>query len=179
MSGTNKFNFGWRASFGYAIERNFAVGCEFGQYYSSAYVSSDYEMVDVRTTSIIPTVEFATSKALLPMGLSHQFGLGVCLSSVVDREYVEGYFNGIDYAAQIKNQTTLVKGVIMYGLNMRTPVSKSMFISYGFKYTIHFLRNYKPSNYYSGDANNDVKQAVNWQQRLNFINLNIGLTYAF
>lgn len=182
VSSTDKFNFGWRASIGYAVKRNFAVGCEFGQYYSSAYLQDDHEMLDVRTTSIIPTLEFATSNALLPMGLSHQFGFGISLSSVVDRVYLHGpYYNDVlDYAGQIKNQTPLMKGVIMYGLNIRTPISKSLLISYGFKYTIHFARNYKSSEgSFNPSHDTGVKDEVNYQQRFNFINLTVGLTYSF
>jgi hypothetical protein len=82
------FNCGFRINAGYAFKRNMSVLLEIGQDYSnvapSNWISGDdlynniqHEMVDLVTNVVIPKIEFGTSNSLFPMGLSHQFGLGV------------------------------------------------------------------------------------------------------
>jgi len=97
----DNFNFGFRINAGYAVKRNIALSFEFGQDYSSVYpdeyeyVYDDFygyqvqhEMVDVITNVFVPKIEFGTSKSLLPMGLSHQLGIGFSYSKLLKKYYL-------------------------------------------------------------------------------------------
>ena len=208
----DNFNVGFRVNFGYAVKRNFGLSIEFGQDYSSVYGSyedmyfDDYsssavahEMIDVRTTVVIPKFEFTTSKALLPMGLSHQLGFGFATSSVVNKDYLYRY---TDYylASPFQHYSTsstnldpinfekfqnVKKFVLLYALNMRTPITKNLMFNYGVKYTINIGK--KPYGYYSSYYNGD--QSLNYTKSINnavarhrgfsFMNAFVGLTFVF
>jgi hypothetical protein len=210
-AGKDQFNFGYRFNAGYAVKRNMAVGIEFGQDFSSFYPGKfvyftdswgygysyeiDHEMIDLTTMNVIPKMEFANSMALLPMGLSHTVGFGIALTKMVERNYVyklyDYYNTGTVTTTNYQNSTTdpieiskyppLRKFVIMYGINMRTPVTKNILITYGLKYTL----NVGGKNGYTYPGvnqlydNNDVIYAINRQRAYSFINLNIGLAYSF
>ena len=161
----DNFNVGFRLNAGFAVKRNLGLSIEFGQDYSSIYMNEydnmyfDYstylsvyhEMIDVKTTVFIPKLEFTTSKALLPMGLSHQIGFGIANSSIAEKDYLYRYYD-YSYALDTENYSTndtypdpinfdkaqkVKKFVLLYALNMRTPITKSLMFNYGIKYTIN------------------------------------------
>jgi hypothetical protein len=71
---------------------------------------------------------------------------------------------------------------LMYGLSMRTPITKSLMIHYGLKYTINIGKYYGQNNHYD-QANsaytNSFINAMYKHRTLSFINANLGLTFAF
>lgn len=209
----DNLNIGFRINAGYAVKRNLGLSLEFGQDYSSVkmdnsenmYLNDYYnvyvkhEMIDVKTTVFIPKFEFATSKALLPMGLSHQLGFGIANSRVSEKDYLYQY---IDYSAGTNPITlystsktdldpvnfekfkTVKKFVLLYALNMRTPITKNLMINYGIKYTINIGRT--PNDYYysySGDQTlnytRSVENTVARHRSLSFMNAFVGLTFVF
>jgi hypothetical protein len=212
----DRFNAGYRINLGYALERNFAILLELGQDYSnvgldqgSIYneVNSNeifiprHEKLSIRTVSIVPKFEFATSKALLPMGLGHQFGLGLAYSSVVEKNYAYeriSYKFGIeerrivnynDVSTDIDpinfEQTKQIRKVVfLYALNMRTPLTKKLLLTYGVRYTLNIGKDNlliytnsqtNPNNSFSYNA----KQSILRHRTYSFINANIGLCYTF
>ena len=213
VEGKDLFNYGFRFNAGYAFFRNFAFLMEYGQEFSSAYpepyqyiytdFGSNYEvkheMVDVRTQFFIPKIELATPNALLPLGLSHQLGLGLSYSSVQEKDYTyqtieydswTGYqyylnhnysdadLNPIDFN-KIRN---VRKFVFYYGLNVRTPVNKSLLITYGLKYMLQFGK--AENTNLSGDNGNEqytqmIEQVVARHRSLSIIYLSLGLSYVF
>jgi hypothetical protein len=192
---------------------------EFGQDFSSIYPSNDqslyyeidgysyyfdylnHEMVDVRTTVIMPKFEVATLKALLPMGLSHQFGLGLTFSKAIEKNYMyeSMYYDDVTFeyvsATQEYNTSstdidpinfdkikTIKKIMFMYGLSMRTPITKNLLLNYGLKYTLSL----GPSSefYMSTVQGNDaytamIEKMISKHRTISFINLNLGLTFVF
>ena len=209
--GKDRFNFGYRLNAGYALKRNMVLGIEVGQDFSSFYPSRfaylidswgngdsyeiDHEMVDLTTMNIIPKIEFANSMALLPMGLSHTVGFGVALTKMVEKNYVyklyDYYNTGTVTTTNYQNSSTdpieiskyppLRKFVIMYGINLRTPVTKNVLITYGLKYTLNVGGkkgySYPGVNQLLDDY--DVISEISRQRLYSFINLNIGLAYSF
>ena len=211
----DRVNFGYRASIGYAVKRNLSLLVEFGQDFSSAYIDNnsniqvpdgpftktyditEHESIRLKSNIFMPIIEFGSSKGLLPMGLSHQIGLGVENTSIEDRDYrfllsnnssgpdiPEPYANysdkDKDYPNPINISTMPVvkKVVFMYGLSMRSPISKSVMINYGIKYLLHFgpVQNL---NYDPYTINNEVTRAISKHRNYSLINLNLGLTYVF
>jgi hypothetical protein len=197
----DRFNFGFRINAGYAFKRNMSLLLELGQDYSNATPNNQiyfndffgnlniqHEMVDLVTNIIIPKIEFGTSNSLFPMGLSHQFGLGVAKTNLKEKDYLwryndyqfvtpythysENQSNPIDF-----NQASKIKKIVLlYALNIRTPVSEHLMINYGIKYTLNFgSKNTFDESTYTGLL---MKNIATHRSR-SFINASIGLTYVF
>lgn len=209
----DKFNTGFRINAGYAVKRNLGLSLEFGQDYSSVYMDNNdqmyydeynylyvkHEMIDVKTTVFIPKIEFATSKALLPMGISHQIGFGIANSRVAEKNYLYQYtdsYYGVDYAPRLYSTSTtdldpvnfekfktVKKFVLLYALNMRTPITKSLMFNYGIKYTINIGKT--PNDYYYSYSDPKlnytklVENAVARHRGFSFMNAFVGLTFVF
>lgn len=208
----DKFNVGFRINVGFAAKRNLGLSLEFGQDYSSIYgpdnemYFDDYtysyvnhELIDVKTTVFIPKLEFTTSKALLPMGLSHQLGFGFATSAVIERDYLYRYTNYMFTSPTVNYETATTdldpinfekfqnvkKFVLMYALNMRTPITKSLMINYGIKYTINIGK--QPNAYYYAYSGVDptlsytkaVENEIARHRGFSFMNAFVGLTFVF
>lgn len=215
-SGKDYFNYGFRISIGHASKRNFAVLFEYGQDYSNIYpdnyIQNDYfgnsyyynasikhQMMDVKTNVFMPKLEFATKNSLLPMGLSHQIGLGYSKSKIALHEYTylltgeDG--NGVPFsggyqkydASNANNQLlnskrmpSVNKFIILYALNLRSPISKSLMINYGIRYTLQVGRFNPYLN--TGDGTyldeNELMELISRQRSFSFMSFHIGLTLA-
>lgn len=214
--GKDYFNYGFRISIGHASKRNFAVLFEYGQDYSNIYpniyIQSDYsgsnnyyqanfkhEMMDVKTNIFMPKLEFATRNSLLPMGLSHQIGIGYSKSKIALHEYTYlltgedengvpftgGYktYDAKDGNNQLINSKRIRpvnKVILLYALNLRSPISKSLMINYGIRYTLQVGRFDPYQN--SGDGTyldeNDLMELISRQRSFSFMSFHIGLTLA-
>ncbi len=193
------FNCGFRINAGYAFKRNMSVLLEIGQDYSnvapSNWISGDdlynniqHEMVDLVTNVVIPKIEFGTSNSLFPMGLSHQFGLGVAKTHLKEKDYLWRYNDSqysTPYMHYSDNQSNPIdftiaskikKIVLLYALNIRTPISEHVMINYGIKYTLNIGSNhtFNESNY-----TGLLMEYIAKQRTYSFINASIGLTYVF
>ncbi|MFN5148472.1 MAG: hypothetical protein ACK457_13245 [Flavobacteriia bacterium] len=163
---------------------------------SSSFNEIDHEMIDLTTFNIIPKIEFANSMALLPMGLSHTLGFGVALTKMVEKNYVYRYEDPFTYTLTTSNYNSSAAGtdpieiskypplrkfVLMYGINMRTPITKNILISYGLKYTLNVggKKGYTYPGVNQMLQSADVIEQINRQRKLTFIHLNLGLTYSF
>ncbi len=215
LAKNDNFNYGFRVSAGYAVKRNLAISFEFGQDFASvypdpystvnwnfnSYFEVTHEMVDIKTTVIMPKLEFSTSNALSPMGLSHQIGLGVSFSNAIEKDYVYGitdnYFTSTTFYENYSDNKTYVdpinfqeietvkKYVLMYALNMRTPITKNLMINYGVKYTLS-VGGPRENNIYSNpetSANSRYTDELEYQisrsRSFSFINAFAGLTFVF
>lgn len=203
---SDKLNHGYRLSFGFLLQRNIALCIESGIDFSNIYAENNilinnvnYDLqiskLNVQTYSIMPKIEFATKNSLLPLGFSHQIGFGYSNSKLIDKDYtyktentniwntnpiisdtyIKNHFYDYENAKPIKCYT------ILYALSMRTGITKNILLNYGFRYTLNI-----ENIIYSSDKSNEfvfkqseIRDLVNNQKFLNFINFNIGLTYAF
>ncbi len=206
-------NFGFRFTYGYLTKRNIAIcmetGIDFSNIYLSNYINNAnfkcdkliISRLNIQSFSFMPKIEFSTSKSLLPLGFSHQVGLGVSFTKLIDKNYSLNTYDitGFDSSNepiytlnttstdQLKNNfydfknTSLFKTyTFLYALNMRTPLTKKMLFNYGFRYTLNYFLSESngPNSLYSLQKN-DIQNSVNNQKFHNVITLTIGLTYAF
>jgi hypothetical protein len=151
----NLLTYGFNLTLGRAVDRNlaFLIQGSFLNYkvantddfitnYSSPIRSTYYQ---AQSFGIMPIIEISGEDGLLPIGLSHQIGLGFYRHKIVDMPYliwVNGA-NGIetlssestpffDYEKQIKSYT------FMYKLNLRIPLSRKLLYNFGIRYNANF-----------------------------------------
>lgn len=112
--------------------------------------SLKHEQLTLRTSMIMPKVEFSFNSRLLPIGINHQIGVGLSSSNIVKKDYLKEYNpiesdqnevdnsivdpqNFINYSALQK-----IKGItIMYAFNIRQPIAKHFALNYGLRYTLN------------------------------------------
>ena len=193
--GSDKFNYGYRVSAGYSLKRNFAIGLEVGHDYSNTGVSGYmHEMLDISTLVVVPKIELAHENALLPMGISHHIGIGAEWSSIVDRNYllnvsdpVTGNTTTINYNdlqtselpfGEIKNIPSIKRYILMYDITMRNPISKNLFITYGFKYVLKFKSENQETKLIDSPNYSYYLNDINYSRNTNIISFHLGLTLA-
>ena len=154
-------------------------------------ISVLHEALDVMTHSLILKGEFSGNN-MRPIGISHEIGLGVSLSTAQNRNY--GYTLGnadtiayYDEHAMAVNPVDfnelkpVLNYVAMYGIKFRKPITKSSMFNGGCNYYLNldsFL-----SRELSDDYNNaytlKVEDAISRQRLLSILQANIGLTFLF
>lgn len=207
---TDRFNYGFRISAGKIISRQFIFSLEGGVDFSHVYlpmnksipgvddfnsIKMTFPSLSVRTYSFMPKFEVASKKALMPMGFSCQFGLGLSLSQVIDKNYAakasvyhyetgEQTFNvNPSYMAKhfYKYDTDLIKSLtFLYAFSIRTALSKKLLLDYGVRYTLNMAFDrgtIKESSQYI-ISESEMKHYVQNQQFLSIIRLNVGVTYV-
>lgn len=197
VNGSDKFNYGYRLSAGIILKRNLGFGVEFGHDYSNSNVNYQYnhEMLDISTLVFVPKFEFAHENALLPMGISHHVGIGAEWSSIVDRDYLFGLydpFTGYNtikrYSevttdqlpfGEIKNIPSIKRYILMYDITMRNPLSKSLFLTYGFKYVLKFKSENQEASLSNSKNYENYLEEINFHRNTNIISFHLGLTLAF
>ncbi|TNF45938.1 MAG: hypothetical protein EP305_12590 [Bacteroidetes bacterium] len=212
IEGKDYFNYGYRIALGLAGKGRTGFGLEFGQeffniagpdyasyYYTDSWGYSYYQNIGVKhealvvkTTSIIPKIEFTSSGANLPVGINHQIGLGYTTSQIVEKDYIlkinqydASYFasssdssnfvnNFIDYNKKYHGYTFL------YNFNIKTPISKKVMINYGIRYTLN-IRNWRESFGSSNSAwsPDEISTTIGRYRIANFLTFNLGASYSF
>jgi hypothetical protein len=196
------FDYGFRFTLGRSGKKNtgfsFEVGYSFTNLptrersYLADYSSLSYkhERLDVRTWSFMPKIEFTSKGGTLPVGLNHQIGFGITTSKILEREYNYQVFNysgdltqeEIDsFSKNLLNYDNKYSGLtFLYAFNIRTPLSKSLMINYGIRYTLN-VRNIFVSEigtdqkYYQEDV---VRRDMRRMSLSNVLAFNLGLTFA-
>ncbi len=200
----NLLDYGVRVNLARAFSNQVGMGIEFGlerqvlsapEYVDLVYDNSfgpgsynyplRHEKLRLQTMTIMPKLEFSSRGNLLPIGLSHQIGVGYTRASIVERDYlffVENNFNDsiitpienglVDYEKFYTGFT------VMYQINMRTPVTEQIVVTYGLRYNMNFVRNQKPT---TGSAPGELYLINDVRRRRNqsFVQLNIGVGYVF
>lgn len=167
-----------------------------------------FENLKVRSLVLMPIIQFSTSKhAMLPVGFSHELGFGIVRSKVLDNDYQyignanqDGsfYHNGdskdvvefMDSVSSVNgdliNYDQVYKGfILMYGLNIRTPLSKQLAIHYGMRYTLNLVANNQwydyngPINSYESALFDQIANSTRTTRLRSICSLQLGLTYVF
>ncbi len=176
-------------------------------YYNNFYeYYGELELFDFKTFTIMPKIEYARNSTILPIGFSHQIGFGIKTISLIEKEYksdLKEYvtdFNGyneylqfISPAAKTEFNTNMFDysdnkfkaKMIMYALNMRTPISDRLLINYGFQYTFNFIK--KVETYSSNNVlaekywftKEEMSNLIRSDKQLSFILFNFGLSFSF
>ena len=210
VSGKPKINLGYRFSLGRIIEKNFGFYIESGLSYFSVvpnlnstsifsqnsitkYSNLYSEMLDIRSFTIMPKIEFANNDALLPLGISNQFGVGFNYYKTLSKEYI-GTFDQTDDLGNITSNNKVskynyynfsdksIKGYsLMYKLTMRIPISESLLFHFGFRYTFNFVPSYF---IYSNSSNSilsqeNMRNMIKLKENRNLINFETGLSFCF
>lgn len=204
----DNFNFGVRLSAGIALKRSFGLALETGFDYSSVYVFDTrfdttttlapqtwvltHENLDAKTTNFAVLMEFSAKSGLLPMGLSHQVGINFTSSSFQLKDYRYTLTNYVDptvsysYAnnplLNIKGISSVKKIGLIYNMNMRKPLNKSLFLNYGFKYSFNFLRigkNNSGSRSYFSNQQTDINTYLSRSRLTQILYFYAGLAFAF
>jgi hypothetical protein len=175
----------------------------------TGYIYLKNNRLEVKTFSIMPVLMIGAGKDIAPVGVSHEFGIGFLQSKVRDKDYdlepsdPYSYYYGPNGYTSVSSQYLLdslgqaygglinykqgYKGVqLMYGLKFRTPVSKSLMLHYGLRYTLNLISQ-KYDTYYYNYSNVDWKSyqenylgsRIRRTQLLNFIQVQFGVTYTF
>lgn len=197
LQANNWFNIGARVSIGHAVKTNVGIALEIGydqftlaenvlngQYNSNSYVTN-HESFRVNSILILPRIEISGPNGLLPNGLIHQIGVGVTINSIAKKNYLVEYSNSgtttggpngdpqdqEDLFKDYKLDESMKMIQLMYGLKMRTPISKTLMINYGFRYTLDW------GNLPFG-ANSYVAREIRQYQISNVIAFDLGITLA-
>ncbi|MES2800748.1 MAG: hypothetical protein V4638_12080 [Bacteroidota bacterium] len=205
--GYDLFDFGFRASYNRVIKNNFAIGLEggmdfqhiglgivsYGNSSTNAYYEITHERLKINSFVIMPKITLNSKGSLLPIGISHEIGVGYTNTKIVKDDYV---FKLVDYGwgstAPNADDTTNVRNnyvdydkrysgfTLMYGLKFRTPLTKTLLLNYGFRYTLN-LRNYGQDNIGSGGAiisYDELARQIGRTRVFNFVTFSIGLSLA-
>jgi hypothetical protein len=205
VDGSNLLDYGARVNVMRAFSNQFGLGLEFGierqslsapQTVSLDYVngfssgtstySIQHEKLRMNTVSIMPKLEFSSRSNLLPIGLSHQVGVGFTRVSISDRDYLfELSSTGndsivSDLESGLVNYEQVFTGfTVMYQINMRTPITENVVITYGIRYNANFVRRENPSISPAPPGQIDLFNSVRNRRNPSYLQLNIGIGYAF
>ena len=107
-------NYGFNACLSRVISGNIALGLGGGISFfsvapnfefSSQYSNKILEVLDIRKMTIMPKFEIAYDDAILPMGVSNQFGFGFNYFSVLEKDYSGTAVTNDSYTSDIINVT--------------------------------------------------------------------------
>jgi hypothetical protein len=215
MQKKDRFNYGFHFSAYRIIKKKIALGIELGTDFSDIYlptrtsflIEPNYDQInleniqiskiEVQTYSFIPKIEFVTGNGFLPMGFTHEIGVGAIFSHIVKKDYPFNYNaitsndkSGILTEEYIKshlfnyNVYAVQNYTLLYALNLKIPLLKYLFFNYGFRYTLNikpFLSdNYEPrmiSDFIY--SNGVIDQSIQKQKIRSLFNFSFGLTYVF
>lgn len=205
VDGSNLLEYGLRANVMRAFSNQIGVGIEFGyerqslaapefidlntnsgSFSSLQTFSLRHEKIRLNTVTIMPKIEISTRSNLLPIGLSHQVGFGYTRVTVDDRDYL--------YTLDNPNNQTILTPIddgfidmedvytgftLMYQINMRTPITEQLVLSYGIRYNANFVRATRPIDGQNPTGEFNFIDQVRDRRNPAFIQLNIGLGFAF
>lgn len=149
--------------------------------------SEPYIMVASR---FIPKIEFSSEQNLLPMGLTHQVGVGFTSLRILEKDYKvrisEQSIYDLPPSIINKYADDLVKydvrfyGIqLLYSLKMRTPITKWLMVNYGVRYMIDIPISTKNQN---PEYDLSIKRVAKDKNQIMFYNLfslDVGLTVPF
>jgi hypothetical protein len=157
----------------------------------SQYLNAKVAFVPVNEVTIMPKILFSSNQSRLPVGFSNEFGLGYSIIHITNT-HPELSFDTTNTSISIKEvqkefiatEGEELKGlVLMYGLKMNYPLTKSLLFSVGFRYQYNTLMNQKSfekmeqtTAWLSG---REIWSRINQRRQWGFFNAGIGLIYCF
>lgn len=211
--GKSQLDYGYSAAYSHYFSGSFGLGAEVGMVYGKIvspenyyYNNNDYlnpvtsegqfrvEQFKISTLTIMPKLEYTFSGEQLPIGINHQFGLGISTTKLVQQNYnyeIEYFYssNGSPFQQSLITPYDKVGKfynlTAMYAFNVRTPITKSLMINYGLKYNANIsLSAIKDDLLYSGNGNSDqtvdyIREEIRQKKSTSVLSFNIGLTFVF
>lgn len=199
----DNLDYGIRTGASYALSNNFALGFEFdvefmniiAPKYINTFNSSTgftettirHEALSTNTFVFMPRIEFTSNNGLLPIGLSHQIGLGFTRTKVIEKDYDYLIFTNsqspdfANFQEDFYDYTNKAfKGIVlMYTLNVRTPINKFMMITYGIRYNFNYSMGAQTLSNDSFYFSSSEAYLQSRRRRLfSIISLNLGMSFA-
>ncbi len=140
---------------------------------------------------IMPKMVISSDQSRLPVGFSTEFGLGYSITRItnthpaIDFDTTTSNYSTADVQANfIDVRAEELKGlVMMYGLKMNYPLTKSLLFSLGFRYQLHYLFNknnfQKMEETAAWMSGREIWSRINQRRQWGFFNAGIGLIYCF
>ncbi len=203
----NWFNYGFNIQDFHYFKDRFGIGIHIGYDFQKAYTNEnmfydafynggvEMENLSMTTLTIMPKIEIGSLNGILPMGLSHQLGIGYTITKIKERNYLLNTGGSIisndelkDFGYTVLDFDLKHKGLsLLYQMNYRLPLSKHLFLNYGFKYALNLvnLGNYFNYNYVPFSVSNkfvndfDTKKMVQKARISNMVQFTIGLGFAY
>lgn len=215
QEGKNLFDYGMNVSFSHAFSGKFALGFEYAlnfakcngpsageidyennnSYYFGT-VNFEHEQLSIRTMTYMPKIEYSMLGEQLPFGINNQFGIGFSSTKIIEKNYaveqvqqefqdpiIATIFNSKNvFNPKMKNLNGIT---VMYGFNVRTPISKNLLINYGIRYTLNASLDFDvingnaqtESNYYVSEF--DMNRLLIRKRITSVLAFNIGINYVF
>jgi len=204
---SNVLDYGFNLTIGKAMSRNFGLMLQISSSrYDFAVIDNQYSLnpsefyndgnyyqvlktnwLRAKVTTIMPILEFTGSEGLLPLGLSHQIGLGFSKNKLIEDDYnfliTDTYSqpfiqkeNLYDYS-----KNGIKSYAIMYKINMRIPINDFLLFNLGFRYNINYFpkvyRSYSTKNYLI--ENSEIRDYMRKKEFRNILSLETGLSFCF
>lgn len=193
------------AEYTYSTSSNFGVGIEYGLDFSRASLKGgglrsfyslitndvlviEHEGMHVITNSLMPKIEWKRKNSKRPYGFVHQFGIGIWVADVLDRDYEyelvyasefsqanSAFSENLNDAEETYNPNQLYNfdnkpywgGALMYSLTYRGKLSESLLWSVGLRTQVS-LSPAQLKRFYSGSQNQefaDQEDGMFWLNR--------------
>lgn len=177
------------------------------QVYNSILGYTDYESMTGKLEDfncshmfIVPKFEFSKDDGIFGMGIKNQIGFGIGRTTFKEKDYLfdlryENYASNGYSIALTESQKTAFKSemynfeqnkfknfIIFYALNFRKPLSKNLFLNYGFKYTLNIINRsadvVNENNKY-WIKNFEMESLIRQDRLSNVVSFKLGVSYAF
>lgn len=193
----DRFNYGFSGTVGMAFEHDKAICLNVSEMFGNipgptviqtpdmggtAIYLRAHENIRLRTLLIMPTLCFSNKSSLLPIGISHEFGVGYRMTNVVEKDYIFALEYGgsgtseslgisyIDYKRKYAGLS------LSYALRIRRPLSNTLALNAGLRYMLNFSKaDDKVYNYYY----DPIPREILSYHRCSIITFDIGLTLLF
>ncbi len=205
LNSNGDFIYGGRVSYIHYTSTRFGFGVEGGfestqhaqnassyESYNDDYLARVYEPFQIQTYSLLAKIEWKKNNSKLPIGFSHQIGIGVTANNVLDKDYsYEHYlrFGGkIEYTPDKPVRTfdsshRLFAGIILaYTLNAKIKLGENLAVNIGGRYQFNYLISSFTGLEYTKNydfSKSELRQIVGYSQYLAPFRLSIGIAYMF
>lgn len=204
LSTKNRLDYALRFNYSHAFKGNFAMGFEYSielgniacpeNYDDLTGTFTYYENLRMQSHVFIPKFEFASKSSLLPIGLSHQVGVGFGVTKIAERDYLYSDGNLSSYyqtGASIPVTGTVSDHVdygvslrslkLLYEMHIRTPLTKWLNLNYGFRYNLNVPIG---RDFGSPNSNPDINSSTLFykmrsQRWRSLITFNLGVGFIF
>lgn len=157
----------------------------------SEYLNAKVAFIPVHELTIMPKLIYTSNQSRLPVGFSNEFGIGYSIIRITDTrpelsiEPTNTTINSVDVQKNFiaSNAEELRGFVLMYGLKMNYPLTKSLLVSLGFRYQYNTLLNKnrfdKMEQTTAWMSGKEIWSRINQRRLWGFFNAGVGLVYCF
>lgn len=147
-----------------------------------------------QSVGLMPIIEIAGTGGILPIGISHQIGIGFYKNTMHYDDYLvlaqgnssSGQTLDLYMTKDFKNleDLTVKSYSFMYKFNLRLPITRSLLLNIGMRYNINRTKPV-PDQYSSSENNNQLIPLFNFRDMVatahlnNLVSLETGISFVF